>query len=128
MIDLSALPFTLPSWLPWWATLLLLLIALLYGLALLFMPFSIIGVKPRLEAIEARLDEVQAEIRSLVLRLPELPSASYGHEESYIEPERAAGPVIRRAPVAGPPIPPAPVLPAGQAPRGRAEPKLDWPR
>ena len=44
---------------------------LLYALAFLFMPFSVIGVKGRLDVIEARLDEIQGEIRHLSLRLPE---------------------------------------------------------
>ncbi len=35
------------------------------------MPFSVIGVKGRLEGVEARLDEIQGEIRSLALRLPD---------------------------------------------------------
>jgi len=65
------LPFTLPDWMPWWVPILLLVPAILYALAVLFMPFSVIGVKGRLEAIEARLDEIQGEIRSLVLRMPE---------------------------------------------------------
>ena len=65
------LPFTLPDWLPWWVPIVLLVPALLYALAFLFMPFSVIGVKSRLEVIEARLDEIQGEIRHLALRLPE---------------------------------------------------------
>ena len=51
-------PISLPDWLPWWVPILLLLPALLYGLMFLFMPFSLIGVKGRLDAIEARLDEI----------------------------------------------------------------------
>ena len=63
------------------------------------MPFSVFGVKARLEAIDARLDEIQGEIRSLALRLPE-PSV-----DEYDEP--------RPSPRAGlrPPIPPAPLSP-----------------
>ena len=48
-----------------------LLAALFLFVMFLFMPFSVFGVKSRLEAIEARLDEIQGEIRSLSLRLPE---------------------------------------------------------
>ena len=54
-----SLPFALPDWVPWWLPLVLLLPALLYALAFLFMPFSVIGVKSRLEVIAARLDELQ---------------------------------------------------------------------
>lgn len=132
-----SLPFTLPVWLPWWVPIVLLVPALLYGLAFLFMPFSVIGVKSRLEAIEARLDEIQGEIRHLALRLPEVSRAA-DYDEIYA-PEPAAQP--RRAPpvVTRPPIPPASHELDDQEPRelparadrrgtGRAEPRLDWPR
>ncbi len=64
------MPFVLPEWVPWWVPLVLIVPALLYALAFLFMPFSVLGVKTRLEVIEARLDEIQQEIRHLALRLP----------------------------------------------------------
>jgi hypothetical protein len=98
------LPFALPDWVPWWVPLLLLLPALLYGLAFLFMPFSVIGVKARLEVIEARLDEIQNEIRHLALRLP-AGSDQADFDEIYAPPSltgRRAPPVIDR-----PPIPPS---------------------
>jgi hypothetical protein len=151
------LPFTLPDWLPWWVPLLLLVPALLYALAFLFMPFSVIGVKGRLDVIEARLDEIQGEIRSLALRLREPGATDYrgaDFEEVYAPRQDDTG---RRAgqPTTRPPIPPAaheleeqaPRAPmqgwAGRTPRretprpsgttrpdsaGRAEPRLDWPR
>ena len=136
------LPFTVPDWLPWWVPIVLLVPALLYALAFLFMPFSVIGVKSRLEVIEARLDEIQGEIRHLSLRLPE--TARVDYDEIYA-PEPAVQP--RRAPPATtrPPIPPAAHDLEDQEPRelppravrrgadrrpatGRAEPRLDWPR
>ena len=142
------LPFTLPDWLPWWVPIVLLVPALLYALAFLFMPFSVIGVKSRLEVIEARLDEIQGEIRHLALRLPETVRVS-DYDEIYAPqpsdtPRRAAPPVITR-----PPIPPAtheleddqprdkPLRNARRdpdrddprdKPTGRSEPRLDWPR
>jgi hypothetical protein len=145
------LPFALPDWLPWWVPLLLVVPALLYALAFLFMPFSVIGVKGRLDVVEARLDEIQGEIRSLALRLREPGATDYrgaDFEEVYaprqdLAVNRAAQPATR------PPIPPAAheleeQAPraqlqglAGRAPRreasraagsGRAEPRLDWPR
>jgi hypothetical protein len=151
------LPFSLPDWLPWWVPLLLLVPAMLYVLAFLFMPFSVIGVKGRLEVIEARLDEIQGEIRSLALRLREPGAADYrgaDFEEVYAPRQddharRTAQPATR------PPIPPAAHELEDQAPRapmpgwtgrtpgreaprpsgparsegsGRAEPRLDWPR
>lgn len=100
------LPFTLPVWLPWWVPIVLLVPALLYGLAFLFMPFSVIGVKSRLEVVEARLDEVQHEIRQLVLRLPAPGARVTDFEEVYSPPgmeRRREAPVVTR-----PPIPPAP--------------------
>jgi hypothetical protein len=135
----------------------LLVPALLYALAFLFMPFSVIGVKSRLDIIEARLDEIQGEIRSLALRLREPGATDYrgaDFEEVYAprlddEARRASQPTTR------PPIPPAaheleqqapraptqgwaPRTPRRDAPRvsgagrsegsGRAEPRLDWPR
>ena len=90
------LPFSLPDWAPPWAGFVLLVVAGLFCLAFLLMPFSVFGVKGRLDAIEARLDEIQGEIRSLVLRLP--------------EPRRGedAEPAARQwtEPVRRPPIPP----------------------
>jgi hypothetical protein len=142
------LPFTLPDWLPWWVPIVLLVPALLYVLAFLFMPFSVIGVKSRLEVIEARLDEIQGEIRHMTLRLPETGQAT-DYEEVYApEPadsQRRASPLITR-----PPIPPASHELDEEQPRdarlrsgrreadrdapgdrpggGRSEPRLDWPR
>lgn len=144
-----ALP--LPDWMPGWVPIALLVPALLYLLAFLFMPFSVIGVKTRLEALEARLDELQGELRSLTLRLPE-PARGPGAEEFSLY----AAPAARREPPpsSAPPIPPAratqnpPPSPAsvppplraaepGAEPRSqfaspgrpaRAEPRLDWPR
>jgi hypothetical protein len=137
------LPFSLPDWVPWWLPFLVLVPGLLYALAFLLMPFSVFGVKGRLEAVEARLDEIQAEIRHLALRLPE-PLEVGGYEEDL----PSLHPLRDRAANAGgrPPIPPAPQVSADEpAPRSasaagrrrepdsparppRAEPRLDWPR
>ncbi len=133
------LPFNLPDWLPWWVPLVLLVPTLLWGLAFLLVPFSVIGVKARLDGLEARLDEIHAEIRTLSLRLPELVRA-VEFDEVYTTPEHVGLP--RRTPVTTrPPIPPpahememrergAP--PPSSIPRGarrpdRTEPRLDWP-
>ena len=95
------LPFALPDWMPWWVPIVLLVPALLYALAFLFMPFSVIGVKSRLEVIEARLDEIQGEIRHLSLRLPEV-SRAPDYDEIYAPDPRAetprSRPVITRPP------------------------------
>jgi hypothetical protein len=128
-------PLAFPDWVPPWAQLLLLIIGILLGLAFLLMPFSVFGVKSRLEAVEARLDEIQNEIRSLALRLPEP-----GRRTSYDD-----EPVLRAAPpqpdrMTRPPIPPAawspdeprrpigtsaPPRPDQDASRPRLEPRID---
>jgi hypothetical protein len=112
---------TIPG-LPDWSGLVALLLLLLVALAYLLMPFSVFGVKGRLEAIEAQLDEIQAEIRSLAHRLPEPGRRRPPVEDDWVEPGRAEEPPMR----AGPPIPPPAAWPDRAA--GRAEPKLDWPR
>ncbi len=96
--------FALPDWVPWWVPMVLLVPALLYGLAFLFMPFSVLGVKTRLEVIEVRLDEIQQEIRHLALRLPIGPQ-EVDFEDVYapIQQSRRREPPLS----ARPPIPPA---------------------
>jgi hypothetical protein len=128
------MPFALPDWVPWWVPLVLLVPALLYGLAFLFMPFSVLGVKTRLEVIEARLDEIQQEIRHVALRLPMGPQAM-DFEDVYAPISQ----VRRRESSAGdrPPIPPSaqdlydnddpverPAPPPNMRPARRQEPQV----
>ncbi len=114
----------LPDWLPTWVPLVVLVVASLWALAFLFMPFSVFGVKSRLEIIEARLDEVQNEIRHLALRLPAggLPTADY--DEVFpprFQESRPAERVMTR-----PPIPPARhELSSGQPHEPAAEPAFE---
>jgi hypothetical protein len=141
------LPYELPAWLPWWIPLVLLVPTLLWILAFLLVPFSVIGLKSRMDGLEARLDEIQADIRTVALRLPES-----GHPVEFDELYTAPEPVqpTRRVPVISrPPIPPAAYQPQpeelreppppGSVPRDarrtepqrrepRTEPRLDWPR
>lgn len=124
------LPFTLPDWLPWWLPLALLVPALLYGLALLVMPFAVLGLKSRLDAIDLRLDEIQGEIRSLSLRMREPSGGRADADDGYVDPPRA-----RRTPASfdgpRPPIPPAATTGRSNTVEpgpGRAEPRLNWPR
>ncbi|MGO9818894.1 MAG: hypothetical protein ACLPJJ_02680 [Acidocella sp.] len=63
------LPFTLPDWLPSWAVLLLALPVLLWAMAFLLMPFSVFGVKARLEALEAQVDALQDDLRMISMRM-----------------------------------------------------------
>jgi hypothetical protein len=93
--------------------------------------------------IEARLDEIQGEIRHLALRLPEMGRVA-DYDEIYA-PEAAQPPRRTSPPITRPPIPPTshelddddprdpPPRPArrddGRRPSGgRSEPRLDWPR
>ena len=110
-------PPILPDWLPWWLFVAVLIPALIFLLAFLAMPFNVFGVKGRLETIEARLDEIQGEIRALALRLPE--AGEYQPGRPPIPPAADDRPSAR------PPIPPVVDAPP---PRRRAEPRLDWPR
>ncbi len=108
-------PLPLPDWLPWWVHLAILLALLFVALMFVMMPFSVFGTKARLEAIEARLDEIQGEIRSLALRLPE---ATPMEADDDLRPRSRIG--------SRPPIPPAP-LHASRGETGRparTEPRL----
>ena len=136
------LPFTLPDWLPAWAFLLLAIPALLFVLAFLLMPFSVFGVKARLEAVEAQLDSMTEELRNLNLRARGVTGRSYTDDGETFDlpnfgrpkPEPAAYEDSRTIP-APPPAPmvasrmepsrdkPAPRLP--QRPGRRTEPRLD---
>jgi hypothetical protein len=133
------IPFSFPDWMPWWLQLFTVVVAILLGLAFLFMPFSVFGVKSRLEAVEARLDEIQGEIRSLALRLPE-PGRGAGLDDDGVV---LRAPAVSQPLRAQPPIPPAawetepprealsPTLRAanrvGEAARGRSEQRLNRP-
>jgi len=121
--------------LPEWSGLVVLLLGLLFLAAFLAMPFSVFGLKSRLDSIEAQLDEVQQEIRGLTLRLPEPMAARrrpMGAEEAYEEPPPRLEPGYReeRAARMTPPIPPPPSWPEGGRDSGgrRMEPRLGGPR
>ena len=113
----------LPTWLPWWVPLLVAVPLGLWLLCLIIMPFSVIGVKSRLESIEAELEELHTELRTLVLRLPEAGRLSYAAEPHRAGPTRAEPPV---EPMARPTAAPEPPRPFRDPPAPRAEPRLDW--
>jgi len=114
---------------PEWTGLLLLCLGLLCAAAFLLMPFSVFGVKARLEALEVQLDEIQGELRELALRLQE-PATARRHAptDDWAEPPTRGLPPMNapRESRITPPVPPPASWPEGQ-PR-RAEPRLDWPR
>lgn len=96
---------TLPG-MPAWTGLAALLVVLLFGMAFLVMPFSVFGVKSRLEAMEAQLDEMQAELRGLSARLADAP---------------------RRVVVDELEMPPRPAERPGSGRGERNEPRISWP-
>lgn len=146
------LPFALPDWVPWWLPILVVVPALLYAVVFLFMPFIVIGLRGRLDSVEARLDEIQGEIRSLAFRLPE-PLRGAGYENRPEVAPTVARSAERGPVVVRPPIPPAARFreaaeepddtgenqprprygarhsdPTTERPRPRrSEPRLDWP-
>jgi hypothetical protein len=115
---------------PGWTGLVILLLLLLVGLAYLLMPFAVFGVKGRLDVIEAQLDEIQAEIRGLSLRLSEgTPRRLPVESDDWMD-----APAARRASMAedfqprpAPPVPPPAAWPENQTRGARNEPRLDWP-
>ncbi|MBS1027823.1 hypothetical protein [Gluconobacter albidus] len=83
------------SWLPGWAFGCLVVVAALFGLALLCMPFAVFGTKPRLQDLEFQIAEMRAELRALNLRLavstrPDGPSAVPGGQTVMAPQERMA--------------------------------------
>ncbi len=108
--------FQLPAAVPWWLLLIAIIPVALYALLFLAVPFSVFGLKGRIDALEARLEDMHADIRSVAL----LHAAS----------TRDEGPAL-----APPPIPPArsgadqgPVRRGPPTPASRSEPRLDWPK
>lgn len=65
---LMNLPFSLPDWMPGWVFLLLALPVLLYLLAFLMMPFSVFGVKARIELLETQIDALHEDVRTITMR------------------------------------------------------------
>lgn len=100
MLNDLATRLTLPG-LPEWTGLVALLVLLLLALCLVVMPFSVFGLKGRLDSIEAQLDDLRAELRMMASRQPEV-RREYGE---------AALP-----------------MPEPPASSGRAEPRISWPR
>jgi hypothetical protein len=65
---------TLPG-MPEWSGLVALIVLLLLAGCFLLMPFSVFGLKGRLDAIETQLDEMRAEIRALLAPVRCAPAA-----------------------------------------------------
>jgi hypothetical protein len=142
---LMNLPFTLPDWMPSWVFLLLLLPALLWALAFLLMPFSVFGVKARIESLESQIDSLHEDLRIMSMRAAGVLPPASTHLDPYEDvpnfgrikkSQRAAEPIVQEPPrpVPTPPVTPiSPVrerlAPAPQSPlprpARRTEPRLD---
>jgi hypothetical protein len=135
--------------LPDWANLVVLVLGLMIALAWVLMPFSVFGVKGRIEALETRLEVIHEEIRQLNLRIAQgvgRAGPDYGMPAEAPTMRRVDPPMMPEV-RAAPPIPPPPVMPERAtrpaaaapirpeparaepilAPPTRAEPKLSWP-
>ncbi len=112
---------------PWWIQLAILMVAILFGFALLMMPFAVFGLKSRLELIEAQLEDIHAELRMLATRLPDLARRTARPAEQ----EPVADEIMPRPRPARPrpqPVPVPPVLPEALPPDVPRRPRDsdDW--
>jgi hypothetical protein len=132
------LPFTLPDWLPAWAFLLAALPVLLYALVFLIMPFSVFGVKARLENIEAQLDSLHEEMRYLANKSASPAAKMLADDQDFDTFPHFGRLKAAQQPTPTPqttkPIPPPPMTPTieprlaprlPQRPTRRSEPRLD---
>jgi hypothetical protein len=88
------LPPIMPDWVPWWAQLALLVVAMLFAFALLMMPFAVFGLKGRLDLIEAQLDDIHAELRMLAMRLPDVEPVRLESRRALVEPDTYEQPAV----------------------------------
>ncbi|GAN68167.1 hypothetical protein [Acetobacter orleanensis] len=125
-----------PDWMPLWAQLLVIAIAIVFGLAFLMMPFAVFGVKGRLVELELHIQEMQAELRALSMRLAAGPGQSErpAHENaSLLRPPAPEGVQVEEIrppePVQPSPILSAPVLTPLRTPKvsDAYEPRRDAP-
>src|ERR1700734_3844342 len=131
---LTDMPFALPDWMPAWMFLLLAVPVMLYVLAFLLMPFSVFGVKARIEALEAQIESLHDELRIMSMRsagviprgkaTPELddnvPDFAHLKKSQRLhaeplatqDPPRAPDPAPRPRPSVTPTLTPTPASPA----------------
>ena len=117
------LPFSLPVWIPGWLALAIAVPALLWFLAFLMVPFSVFGVKARLEALEGELESLHEDLRIMQMRAagvistPVRPMDSYDDVPHFGQLKRGRTPPEAEEPQA-PRRPPIPTPePRGFAPR-----------
>jgi hypothetical protein len=133
------LPF-LPDWIPGWAVLALAVPALLWVLAFLLVPFSVIGLKARLESLEGLVEAMHEDLRVMAMRASGALPPAARHLDPYEDVphfntlKRGAASETespRRAPIPTPETitPPSRERltpgPAAPAMRPRREPRLD---
>lgn len=111
-----SLPAAIPAWMPGWLFLALIIPALLWFLAFLMVPFSVFGVKARLEAMESELEELNEQIRVMQLR-------SIGNLPTAAPSARVAEPLARSAEPYRGVEHPADLPNFAQLKRARAEPQ-----
>lgn len=113
-----SLPFAVPDWMPGWLMLALAIPVLLWCLAFLMVPFSVFGVKARLEALENEIQELNEQMRVMQLRAagagpvtsPARAQATYDELPNFAQIKRARMdpeplPVQEPPPAKYPPIP-----------------------
>lgn len=132
---------SLPDGLPGWVALALAVPVVLWCLAFLLVPFSVIGLKARLEALEGQVEAMHEELRLMAMRASGALSVSSRHLDPYddvpqfnalkrgrTEPSAAPEPP-RSAPIPTPqPSSPPPrerLTPLPPSVRPRREPRLD---
>lgn len=122
------LPPFMPDWVPWWAQLALLVLALLFAFALLMMPFAVFGLKGRLDLIEAQLDDIHAELRMLAMRLPDAEPARAEPRRVVVEPDpypyEQPAVIARRPAPAQPQVQPQPQAEAPREARPDTRPQV----
>ena len=109
--------------LPAWSGVVVLALLAIVALAYLLMPFSVFGLKGRLDRMEAQIEELTGELRSLTQRLAIGGRSGPASDDWTPHP---AAPVVTPRDLPPPsriaPVPPPPA-------RGdRSEPRLDIPR
>lgn len=108
--------------LPAWSGVVVLALLVIVMLAYLLMPFSVFGLKGRLDRMEAQIEELTGEVRTLSQRLALGPRGAPAEDFTPHPAVPLAAPRDVPPPARVAPVPPPPV-------RGeRAEPRLDIPR
>lgn len=63
--------FFFPEWIPWWLQLAIVGVVIIFGICFLLMPFSVFGLKSRLTYLDHQMEDIQAQLRVLLKRIPD---------------------------------------------------------